>query len=586
MQKVKGEIDKIKGEYQALGTGQKFAQEGQGDADPLGEEGKSEAQGLPPEEQARRDVEEALRDGDGESAKRIDDVLTTIEPGQSLSPLQDAYLTEMQAQQKGMSVGELADAETRLGQNQKIMADSWQLMSNDDVYFSGADGKPGSAEQLPDSVQETLQQADVLSGNRGGDMKLVNADDLNKISEIVKHGDPAFQTGTELDREMMRAGDRVMDKYFPGQIPTADQTAVAQNIFESAGRDHQIVHDHMLGTHGDNGDDFLHDINTIDWPDDGKAAGSLVSWTNESALGTEKDIASATAEKYAQYIGTHKDDLMGMTNGPTLGEHNPELVKGYAHGLTPYMADIASLPGGNSDDKFGSLDEGNAERPVAKGLFSVLATQEQAYAEFNGAADQLALDRAHQYAEDVKNGVDVRGDDSRILQGAVLKGLVDSGSAEAAHALQLSNAEAAEWRKQAYSMGVTGLSGLAGPVGGPMISAFGTAMESSFIGQPPDTTRATIPDMPGEESARFVLNALLADGVNVPGVDPRYMIDGQIASLEQLADSGQYVPTDVDMQGDLNRALEDVVGEKRSPAEEFAKKYEQITKIPNAKADE
>lgn len=587
MQTVKGNLDTLKGEYTALGTGQRFAPRegpelGAGKEDEKTDD-HSEMHALSPEEQAKRDVAATLS-GDEGAAARVEDVLGSIQPGQDLSPAQDAYLSQMQSQQKGMGVSDLAEAEQRLGEHRNVIADSWQLMSNDDVYFSGAgDDKHGSASQLPDSVQKTLQQADVLSGNRGGDMRLVNADDLNRISEIVQHGDSSLQTGTELDREMIRASDRVMDKYFPGQIPTEEQTTVAQNIFESAGRDHQIVHDHMLGTHGDNGDDFLHDINTIDWPDDGKAAGSLIDWTHDAATTSESDIASATAEKYAQYVGSHKNDLMSMSGGQTLGELNPELVKGYAHGLTPYMADIASLSSGNPNDQFGFLDQANPERPVAKGLFSVLATQQDAYAEFNGAADQLALDRAHQYAEDVKHGVDVRGNDPRLLEGAVLRGLVDSGSAEAAHALNLSNAEAHEWRKQAYNVGVTGLSAVSGPVGGPLVSTFGAAMESSFIGQMPDTTRATIPDIPAEESARFVVNALLAEGVDVQGLNPNYMIDGRVASLEELSASSKSVPADVDMQADLNRVLEDVVGKDDSPAEEYAKKYEQITKVPNAK---
>lgn len=581
MQTVKGNITTIQAGYDELKQDMRFAKEDKGDADPLkeNEEKPPEMHALPPEEQARRDVEDALA-GDQGAAGRVEETLSSIKPGQDLSPQQDAYLSQMQSQQKGMSVDELTTAEQRLGDHKNVIADSWQLMSNDDVKFSGSDGKPGSAAMLPDSVQKTLEQADVLSGNRGGDIKLVHADDLNQISAIVKDGNVDLQTGTELDREMLRASDRVMDKYFPSQIPTEAHTEVAQNIFESAGRDHQIVHDHMLGTHGDDGDDFLHDINSIDWPDDGKAARSLVDWTNEASSGPQSDIASATAEKYATYLGDHKDQLMAMNGGQSLGELNPELTRGYAHGLTPYMADIASFSSGNNGDHFGMLDPGDPERPVAKGLFSVLATDEHAYAEFNGAADQMALDRAMQYAEDVKHGVPVEGNDSRLLEGAVLKGLVASGSAEAAHALTLSDAQAAEWRKNAYEAGVAGLSSVAGPAGGAAVGAFGALMEDSMIGPPIDTTRPVVPDLPAEESARFVLNALLADGVKVDGIDPRYMVDGRIASLQELQNSDA-LPADIDMQENLNKALENAVGTANSPAEEFARKYGQIVKDPN-----
>jgi hypothetical protein len=174
-----------------------------------------------------------------------------------------------------------------------------------------------------------------------------------------------------------------MDRY--DTIDTKAAAAeTAQNIFDAAGRDHQIVHDHLLGTHGHDGDDFLHDVNRIAWTDDGKAASSLFGWTNEAHNGQEATIAAETAEKYANYVGSHKPDLMGI-DGQTLGQLNPELVKGYAHGLTPYMSDIAGLSTDNPNDAFGPLDIQNPEeRPIAKGLFSVLSTQEDAYNEFHG----------------------------------------------------------------------------------------------------------------------------------------------------------------------------------------------------------
>jgi hypothetical protein len=322
------------------------------------------------------------------------------------------------------------------------------------------------------------------------------------------------------------------------------------------------------------------------WTDDGTAAASLFSWTNEAHAGSESDIASATAEKYALYISSHKGELMnlpGMPGEMTLGQVNPELVKGYAHGLTPYMADIASISGGNPDDNFGFLDPANSERPNAKALFSVLGTQHDAYVEFNSAADQLGLERAHQYAEDVKNGVDVHKNDTRILDAAVLKGLVDSGSAEAAHTVGLNQAEVQEWRKVAYSTAVNGLSGLGGPAGGPAITAFGSAMEHSFVGKPPDTSAPVVPDMTGDESARFVLNALLADGVPVAGIDPDYLVDGRIGSLQELQALQREVLPDTDLEGHLNAALDNTVGADRNPADEFEDKYEQVTKIPGAK---
>jgi hypothetical protein len=495
----------------------------------------------------------------------------------------------MQAQQNGMSVRDLKRAEERLGDQKHIIGDSWQLMSNDDVYFPKTDTKVGALDdpsqigkggfgQLPESVQSIVSKESLTS-------PAVNANDVNDaktVAQIVRDGNPSLQTGTEIDREMMRLGDRIMDQ------PTnmGSQEDVVTDIFGSAGRDHQIVHDHILGTHGDNGDDFLNDVNNYRWRDDGKAAAGLFSWTNESHIGSESTIAAETAEKYANYIGSHKDPLMHMPDGfthTTLGQANPELVRGYAHGLTPYMADIASLSSANTQDAFDYLDPANPERPNAKGLFSVLSTDQQAYKEFNGAADALTLAQSHQYAEDVKHGVAVDADDSRLLDAAVLKGLVASGSADAAHVMGLNKDDALTWRKMAYSTGVAVLSGGAGPIAGPAIGGFGGAMESSIIGSPADPSRPVIPNMGSDESARFVLNALIADGVPVHGVDPKYMIDGQIASLQELLDNQMSVPADTGYQDMLNDALNDAVGKENNPSAKIAQKYEDIIKIPDGK---
>jgi len=183
-----------------------------------------------------------------------------------------------------------------------------------------------------------------------------------------------------------------------------------------------------------NSDDFLSDVMKTSWSDNGKDAASLFSWTNEQASGPEAGIASATAERYAQFIGSHKDELMdiptalGSFDTDTLGQLNPELVQGMAHGLTPYMADIASVAGG-ADDNFQPL-ETDQTRPLAKGIFAVLGTDVDAYREFNGAANELALQKSYEWASDVKHGNEVFAHDARMNAAATVKGLIDHRTAE------------------------------------------------------------------------------------------------------------------------------------------------------------
>ena len=595
---IGGKIRGLDGEYQALGN-QKF--------DP--KEGPEFVVGYKDEEEkgrrAEKDVHDALA-GNQDAAKRVESVLNGIKPGQQLTPEQGSYLSQMQAQQHGMSIDALKTAEQRLGDQKHIIADSWQLMSNDDVNFPKTDTKvgaldnpstmaKGALDQLPRSVQDTLQHAGQYA-HQDNTTYLKNTHNLNDIAGIVKDGNPALQTGTELDRGMMRAADTVMDRY--DTIDTKGEAAeAAQNIFDASGRDHQIVHDHLLGTHGDDGDDFLHDINRIAWTDDGKAAASLFSWTNEAHSGPEATIAAETAEKYASYVGSHKPELMGI-DGQTLGQLNPELVKGYAHGLTPYMADIAGLSTANPHDAFGPLDVQNPEeRPIAKGLFSVLSTQEDAYREFHGAANAHVVTESHQWAEDVKNGVAVSDHDPRMVDCAILKALETVGTTEAARALGLNAEQVYQQQKSAYDLGVNLASGYGSLIPGvgavldKSIDIYGNAMASSILGPPPDFSSPTIANMGAEESARFAVNALVADGVPVHGVDPRWFANvpadpdhpelgalSQVQTLEEL--QRHRGVSEADMQDELTRALDGAVGRDFSPADAIAAQYNNVVKNP------
>ncbi|WP_193046661.1 TPR repeat region-containing protein [Mycolicibacterium baixiangningiae] len=584
---VAQDLKKLAPEFDALARDQKF---GNGEKDEKKDDpeiqlvSNEEVMGpTPTERQAEQDVQAALA-GDQNAAARVEEVIGKIQPGQELSPEQGSYLSQMQAQQNGMTVEELKSAEERLGDNRDIIGDSWQLMSNDDVRFPKTETTPeavddpnqmvtGGFDQLPQSVQDTL--------NGAGDLKQVddtnvlkNYGELQTISDIVKNGNDHLQTGTEIDRGLMRAADAVMDS----DVPAAHASVATQGLFEAVAPDHQIIHDHVLGTHGSDGQDFLRDVNHMPWNDNGKAAGALFSWTHDNHL--EPDIASATAAVYAEYLGAHKSDLMDI-GGQTLGDYNPDLVKAYAHGLSPYVDDIASV-GGDDGDGFADIDGSNSERPIGKGIFSILSTQEDAYIEFNSAADALAVDRSLDWATDVKNNVPVSEDDSRMADAAVLKGMVSAGAADAAHEMQQNAAEAQQWRETAYKTGIAALSGVSGPVGGPIVATFGEAMENSFVGPAPDTSTPVVPDMKPDEASRFAANALLATGAIRPeDVAGDYLLDGNLASREELEARGLDVPTDTDYSDDLNDYIKQALGgSDANPSNDFMYWYNMIVKIP------
>jgi hypothetical protein len=594
IQRSNGELNSIGGkirglgnEYQALGN-QKFGglKEG-GEGEALGVKGDEAEEA---KKRAEEDVRQTLEKGDQQAAARVDDVLRTIVPGQKLSPEQDAYLSQMESQQRDMSVDDLKVAQDKLGDHKNVVGDAWQLMSNDDVYFGESDENgnqaKGSFDRLPESVQKaiSISNLDYPAGE-------VERRQIQDVADIVRNGDSKFQTGTEIDREMIRLSDRLMD-----QSPVNESTV--RDLFTSAGRDHQIITDHMVGWQPNlddpnapgtvpydyNSDDFLSDIMKTGWSDDGKDAASLFSWTNEQAHGPQAGIASAAAERYAQFIGSHQGELMDIPNAfgmtDTLGQVNPELVKGMAHGLTPYMADIAGVEGGAADN-FQPL-ETDQTRPVAKGIFAVLGTDVDAYREFNGAANELALQKSYEWASDVKQGHEVFANDARMNAAATLKGLMDHGTAEGLKTIGLQEQQMTDLKKSVYNEAVSALSAAGGPYG-KAIGMFGGALEDSFFGNGSDISGDVKP-MFADESARLATNALLAAGVEVPGTEPFLVQDtdanGQpfqrLMTLEELRGQGVALTAD-NYGGDLNRWLEEIVGVGRSPAGPFGEQYEDVT---------
>lgn len=422
----------IKNEYDGL-TNQKFA----GDQDGKGDDKKSDAQMLggeeahaaPPEEQAKKDVQNTLG-GDKMAAAHVEEVLSGIKPGQEMTAEQAAYLNQMESQQKDMSVADLKNAKEKLGEHGDVIPNSWQLMSNDDVPRSAGkfdEQQKGGFDRLPQSVQDAIKSPGVLADA-----------EIRDIAAIIKSGDAQLQTGTELDRELMRKADRMMDAplFTNGSVFNDHQKVewvdqAVQDIFDAAGRDHQIVYDQISGNHGDDGQDFLRDVTTHEWADDGKAAGSLFEWTKGST-GPEGKLAAETANIYAEFLGRESDHLLEINGNRQIGDMNPELVRAFAHGLLPYQEELVTDQP-RVDTPFHRLDDLGSTMDKTKGLFAVIDTQPEAAREWNKAAYNNALNMQESFAEYAKDHPNLPKGDPRVddLQSSArLLGVIDGGMNE------------------------------------------------------------------------------------------------------------------------------------------------------------
>lgn len=574
--------------------------------------------------QAERDVHSALA-GDKSAASRVNSVLNSITADQRagkapLTPDQASVLSQLQAQQHGMSIEELSTAEQRLGDQRDMVANSWQLMSNPALTFPRTDLEPGALQgiymvngseaQLPESVMQALtapwsQYYDLVVGQL-----LAAGDPMKAVTDIVRHGRPSFQTNTGLDRQMLARASAMMDATFGESVTPAQARLGAlafdplvANIFAAVSPDHQVVHDRLTG---ESGPVFLDHVARHFWGDHGKGAATLFDWTEHAARGPEAGIAGQAARALSMYIGANEAPLLHLPGDHTVGEVNPDLVRGMAHGLAPYVNNIAGT-GGLAE--FGEAPDGSREggvMPLAKGIFSVLSTDEASAQYFDGAADREAIIAEGAYAQEVAKHEPGTGMHNANLHHAMtLRGLVNSGLHNALQAdtenkhLTDEAAATAEYtrRKLAYELAAKALSSAAGfvPTVGSVSSAvlgfLGTAIENDYVGPAPSGVTLTdhaLPNMSIGQADREILNAVIASGQRVEGIPPQYMVEGRIGTPDELArghvqvDLGEYEQT-------LNRLLTAELrqGQGAVPAQPFVPdlymvdRYNAVVKDPN-----
>lgn len=540
-------------------------------------------------DQAEKDVHAALA-GDHGAAARINEVLASITEEQvtGKKPLgreQASVLSQLQAQQHGMSVDALVTAEERLGDQRSMIGNSWQLMSNPAIVFPRTELKPGAKQgtesvtgseaQLPESIHEMLNPH-----------LFMNITHLRSASEIVSHGNPALQRSTELDRGLLRKASAMMDIWFGINDPGGDtRERQPEGIFDPAiatallavSPDHQVVHDVLTGPDRDH---FLKNVTHHIWLDEGKNAASLFSWTEGAAHGPEATIAAETARTYADYLGKNQADLLRLPGNHTLGEKNPVLVRGMAHGLIPYVGNIAGTSGALPE--FGSpLDDSNlienGMMPVAKGIVAVLNTDADAGSHFNAAAYGQAVVAEGAFAQAViQHNPHVHGYSQHLHEAATLRGLVDTGIHTALQAdvenqhLSQTAAQSAEYdrKKSAYELhlkiagAAAGLIPHVGSYTGPVVGILGSMLENDFVGRGPSTSPLPpdhgLPNMSTGLADREILNTLIAFGQRVDGIS-QYMIEGHVATPHELEGRPGFTTGAYDQA--LNEALVQVLAQ-------------------------
>lgn len=185
---------------------------------------------------------------------------------------------------------------------------------------------------------------------------------------------------------------------------------------------------------GANGQEFLRQLSSHDWDDGGRAAAERLSWIPRDTESTDESTAQRAgqaAHAIATFLADNKDELLRLSAGwfglqhQSVGELNPELVRGYGSALAPFqgalVGDVKSVPG------FTFIGNG-VDVSSTRNVFAVIDTNTQAGKEFNDSAYQRVKDYLRTYAEAVADGK--REGLVSLQHAAELAGVVDGGQRE------------------------------------------------------------------------------------------------------------------------------------------------------------
>lgn len=572
---VGGKIRELSQEYDKLGMKGFVPKEGTGD-DVQGvkdeEEKKKEEDS---QKKAEQDVQDALA-GQQEAAGRVDEVLSSIKPGQQLTPEQGSYLSQMQAQQKGMTVEQLKTAEQRLGDHKDIIGNSWQLMSNDDVYFpktepkvdaldNPSDIQKGNKNLLPDSVQSALNRDGLDSIGTKFDpltARTDNAHEVSTIADIVHDGDSNLQMGTQLDDAMLDWSRETMhDPTKPGLFAPFgltndyDEYASARDnalgdVFNTAGRDHESVSAELSS---DTGQQFLTDLHNHVWAETAEATANrqsthtLLDWIGQDAHSSDDAVATragAAAHALATNLNDHHeqylkpDPLLGAT--PNAANRNPELISADAIALTPYQD---ALVGDRTGIKgFGLIGAtGDGDLGAARNVFAVIDSDPGAAKAFNAAAEQRILAHQQAYTDTAGTGppsADTPAGD--LKRAGFLLGAVNGGAEQEAAARGLQGAQSDQ---AIYDIKKAGLDYLFGTIPGasnvPGFDISRNTIEAGILGVNPEpgSVQPHVPVYTSQHAVNTIYYQLATELDVAPGktdIPAQFFSDGRLLPPDQI----------------------------------------------------
>ncbi|MFH5229844.1 hypothetical protein [Antrihabitans spumae] len=476
-----------------------------------------------------------------ESARLTPEQIGSLQAGNTATvpASQMEYLNQVGRALDGKTPREVEAIMNRLPpESRQALANSFQILSNEKIKTSVA-GDPavpakGGPHLLPNKIRESLTRDDLVTRRFGSDPAAVKpiiafngVDDNQAIARISGAADVDYKVGSALDKGLLEVGRQYLDaqvgheksgradnedifidghpaiqgEYRPRE---ADYNSMVSEIFAATGNDKVAVLDAI--SNSEHGKDFLDDVLTRQWTDDGTGASALFRFGENDATiengWSSSDVAIATRtgdimETVAQHMSTDeaRESLLNIegTDGLSVGQVNPELLETVAHSLTPYMADFggADQPTKPGFDTAEWLTDDKNHFRGGSNVFAVLNSGEEAGSVFTQAAIEEQMAAEARFALDPNDPsagghLSVAG---RLL-GEMDKGIMLSvqdqfdDTADQAQAAYDRKSSAYDAVLSAVSLGID--KSPHGAVINAMVDAGGDSLKESMIGEEPD----------------------------------------------------------------------------------------------------
>lgn len=339
----------------------------------------------------------------------------------------------------------------------KSLANGLQILSNPNVKSNGnGPHDKGGFDLLPQSIKDSLTREDLAESGDYGRFWLNGVNDNQAIGRLLQAGDSRYQTGTDLDKRMIEVGRQYLDlqtryeqettdgfrNFFVDGQQVEDPGNITEDIFAGAGPDDIAVNASL--TNPDSGQDFIHDLLTHEWTDDGKAAAALLTTdANDATVEDPSNLNDAftarktgeTMEAVAKYMASNDgwstlSDMPGL-GGQSVGQVNPELLRTISESMSPYILELAggntpNTPGFDPDDSW--TDPGKTANTGhyagTANIFAAMNTDEEAGTNFMGHAIDDMWNEEGKYGEDPN----AKGSGAHLTNIGNLHGLIDKST--------------------------------------------------------------------------------------------------------------------------------------------------------------